>query len=171
LASIHRRDERLAFWLSNDTLRDVEGQLEYGLVELHSSETQEKTVETRVAANSSSEAAELDISHLDPAEYGRWAAFCRFHSEGRVISRNRLFLTGFRFNALEIPRARFDRRLNGDVLTLKADSFVWQVRLEAPAELDAEDNHFDLLPGEERHVRIRAPESLLQQIEVRALNE
>ena len=141
------------------------------MVRLHRSETQEKAVETRVAANSSSEVAELDISHLDPAEYGRWAAFCRFLSEGQVVSRNRLFLTGFRFNALEMTKARFNRHLNYDVLTLKADAFRWQVQIEVPGGLEAGDNHFDLLPGEEREVRIRGPKSLLQHIEVRALNE
>jgi hypothetical protein len=70
-----------------------------------------------------------------------------------------------------MPRARFNRRLDSDVLTLKANSFVWQVRVEGPAGLEAEDNHFDLLPGEERQVRIRGPKSLLQHVEVRALNE
>jgi hypothetical protein len=70
-----------------------------------------------------------------------------------------------------MPRARFNRHLNDDVLTLKADSFVWQVRVEVPAGLELDDNHFDLLPGEECQVRIRGPKSLLQHIEVRALNE
>jgi len=159
------------FWLSNDTLRDVEGRLEYGLVDLRTSETQEHTVETWSAANSSFKATGLDISHLGPGESGRWVAYCRFVSEGRVISRNRLFLTGFGFNALQMPKARFSHRIDGGVLSLKAHSYVWQVRIEVPAGLEADDNHFDLLPGEKRRVRMRGPENLLRSVEARALNE
>ena len=171
LGSIQQEDGRLSFWLSNDTLRGVEGRLEYGLVELGSTEVHEYIAETRSAANSSFMAAELDISHLDTAELGRWAAYCRYVSDGRVISRNRLFLTGFRFNALEMPKARFSYRLDDGVLILRAGSYVWQVRIEAPAGLEAEDNYFDLLPGEERLVRMRGPEDLLLGTRVRALNE
>jgi beta-mannosidase len=171
LASIQQQDERLAFWLSNDTLQDVGGGLEYGLVGLQGSEVQGYTVETRAAANSSSKVAELDISHLDSGEFGRWAAYCRFVSEGGAISRNRRFLAGFRFGALEMPQARFSHWLDGDALILQADSYVWQVRVEAPAALEPDDNHFDLLPGEERRIRMRGPEDLLSRVAVTALNE
>jgi beta-mannosidase len=171
LASIEQEDRHLAFWLSNDTLRDVEGRLEYGLVGLQDSEVQEHTLDAVAPANSSVRAAELDVHRLVPDETGRWAAYCRFVAEGQTVSRNRQFLAGFRFNALEMPKARFSHRLDDDVLVLKADSYVWQIRIEAPVGLEANDNYFDLLPGEERRIRIRGPKAFLPRAKVTALNE
>jgi beta-mannosidase len=171
LASIEQEDRHLAFCLSNDTLRDVEGRLEYGLVGLQDSELQEHTIGAVAPANSSVRAAELDVNHLVPGETGRWAAYCRFVAEGQTVSLNRRFLAGFRFNSLEMPKARFSHRLDDDVLVFKADSYVWQIRIEAPAGLEADDNYFDLLPGEERRIQMRGPKAFLPRAKVTALNE
>jgi beta-mannosidase len=170
LASIQQGDNRLSFWLSNDTLQDTRGTLEYGLVDLRTSETREQTSEAKVAANSSVRVAELDISQLAPDEVGRWAAYCRFIAGGQVVSRNRWFLTGFYLNALDMPKAHLAQRLDGEALVLKADSFAWQVQIATPAGVEAEDNHFDLLPGEERRIRLRGPEDLFARVAARALN-
>lgn len=170
LASIQQEDDRLNFWLSNDTLQDTEGTLEYGLVNLRTSETRKQTSEAKVSANSSVQVAELNISHLTPDEMGRWAAYCRFIAGGQVVSRNRWFLTGFYLNAIDMPKAQLTQQLDGEVLVLKADAFVWQVQIATPGGVEAEDNHFDLLPKEERRIRLRGPEDLFARVEARALN-
>jgi len=171
LASVRREDDRLTFWLTNDTLRDVGGSLEYGLVDLQTSKMQEHDLSAEVPANSSVRVAELDISHLALEEAGRWAAYCRLVTAGQVVSRNRQFLAGFQFSALNMPEARFSHRLDGNVLTLRADTFVWQVRIEAPAGVGADDNYFDLFPGEERRIRLHGPKDLRRHVKVKALNE
>ncbi len=170
LASIQQEDNRLNFWLSNDTLQDTEGTLEYGLVNLRTSETRKQTAEAKVSANSSVQVAELNISHLTPDEMGRWAAYCRFIAGGQVVSRNRWFLTGFYLNAIDMPKAHLTQQLDGEMLVLKADAFVWQVQIATPGDVEAEDNHFDLLPNEERRIRLRGPEDLFARVAARALN-
>jgi beta-mannosidase len=171
LASIQLKDGDLAFWLVNDTLDELDGILEYGLLNLQTSEVQARTLSVNVPANESVRAAEMDVSPLLPEDRGLWAASARFLVGDQVVSRNRHFLAGLQFNALDMPKARFSHRLDGDALVLEAESFVWQVQIKAPRSVQVGDNFFDLFPGERRRIYLRGPADLLRHVGVTALNE
>jgi len=167
LASVQQDDDRLSFWLTNDTLQDVGGRLEYGLVNIQTSETQGHSLTVSAPANASIEVAEMNVSD---AAVSQWVAYSRFFASGECLSWNRQFLTGFRFNGLDLPKARFTYQVEGDILTLKAQSFVWQVQIKAPRSVGVSDNFFDLFADEERRIHLQGPAELLQRVEVMDLN-
>jgi beta-mannosidase len=172
LASIQQETEGLSFWLVNDTLKDVEGTLEYGLLHLQTGERKEAQCAAIAPANAATLLATMGLPIEARQDPGSWLAYTRFlSSTGEVVSQNRRFLVGFHFKALALPKARFHYRLEGNMLHLKAYSFVWQARIVAPRPIQLEDNYFDLLPGEERWVRLEGPpDKPLRRIEVTALN-
>jgi hypothetical protein len=53
---------------------------------------------------------------------------------------------------------------------LRADTFVWQIHVEAPPGMRVEDNHFDLFPGEERRLRLSGPARLFGRVHAVAMN-
>ncbi len=170
LASIERTGDRLRFWLVNDTLQPASGVLEYGLCELPTSQVRAYSAATIAPANGAAPVAELDVSGIPPQEAGRWAAYARFVVDGAVVSRNRLFLAGFRFNRLDLPRAAFHQAVQDGALVLQADTFVWQINVETPAGVAAKDNHFDMFPGEEHTVQLDGPPELFDRVKATALN-
>jgi beta-mannosidase len=170
LASIEHAGDRLRFWLVNDTLQAVDGVLEYGLCELPTSRVQAFARPATASANAAACIAELDIASILPEEAGRWATYTRFVAGGEVISRSRLFLAGFYLNRLVLPQAVFSQQVSDDVLVLRADTFVWQIHVEAPPGMRVEDNHFDLFPGEERRLRLSGPARLFGRVHAVAMN-
>jgi beta-mannosidase len=171
LASIEHAGDRLRFWLVNDTLQAVDGMLEYGLCELPTSRVQAFAQPATAPANAAACIAELDVAGIPPEETGRWAAYARFMVDGEVVSRNRLFLAGFHFNRLTLPRAVFSQQVSDDALVLRADTFVWQIHVETPPGVRIEDDHFDLFPGEERRLRLSGPAEMCIRVRAAALND
>ena len=49
-------------------------------------------------------------------------------------------------------------------LRLHSETFVWQLHISEPDGVFAQDNDFDLLPGQTRDVLVRAPEGWTPEI-------
>jgi beta-mannosidase len=171
LISVQQENRQLTFWLTNDTLQEITGTFEYGLVQLSTSSIQRHTLEVKAEPNASQQVAELNVPEEVAVESGRWMAYCRFIVAGQVVCFNRHFLVGFQLSALNLPQASFTQQLDGDVLVLQAETFTWQVRVEVPRGVEVDDNYFDLLPGEERRISLSGPKELFRQVQVSALNE
>jgi beta-mannosidase len=163
-------DGTLSLWLTNDTMQDVEGALEYGLVDLRTARRQEHRIAARASACTSVQVEQIAVAQAQLSEPGRWVAYCRFAIDDVLVSGDRWFLPGFHLSAVDFPKAQFVWRLEEDRLIVSAQTYVWQLQLATPREVCAEDNYFDLLPGEERQIQLRGPRARMQDVTVTALN-
>ncbi|MEW5815029.1 MAG: sugar-binding domain-containing protein [Spirochaetota bacterium] len=177
LASFAPENGLFQLWLTNDTLGAREGSLQYGWVDLENSKVESQHQEAIAPAKTSTVVAKLPLPEGWQDQPGRWMAFCRFSTDGQVLSRSRRFLSGFQFNQLPLPKAEFDYQLQGpddsgvSQLILKANSFVWMVQIQSPRGVWVEDNYFDLIPGETVQIRLSGPAVLMKGLRVTALNE
>jgi hypothetical protein len=57
------------------------------------------------------------------------------------------------------------------VLEVSAERYAWMVELGPTDELDAEDNYFDLAPGQSRTVALYGPAQAVKQLAVRSWND
>lgn len=167
LVSLAEEDSgEVGVWLVNDRPRPVEGRLAAGWLNLATGDLDLDQVPVVAPAN----AAERIRAVPRPAgPEAHWMALASFESGGEVLSRNRLFLTGFNFNRLALPETRMtcEPSEDGTALRLRSDAFAWHVHLGAPRGVRLADNDFDMLPGEERSVEVSGPRSLLDQVTAR----
>jgi len=81
------------------------------------------------------------------------------------------------FKELEIPAVKIVPVLSlirdGEYqLKLWSDSFAWFVSIDCPDNVELSDNYFDIFPGEEYAVTLRAPGGIeLGDISISSLNE
>ncbi|MFO7956107.1 MAG: glycoside hydrolase family 2 protein [Candidatus Brocadiia bacterium] len=169
LVSLVDDGDEVGVWLVNDRREEVEGGLTVGWLNLMTGELQ---LDERSAAAPANGATCVHTLDRPDGSAGRWVALARFESGGEVLSRNRLFLTGFRFNELELPDPHVTCEPTGDgrALRLESDAFAWHVHIDAPRAVRLKDNDFDMLPGEVRHVAVRGPRDQLQKVSARPIS-
>jgi beta-mannosidase len=169
LVSLAQAEDGVEVWLVNDLLQPVQAELTFGWVNVAAGEVASRTEAVDIAANAAAPVQRMD---LPDGPSGEWVAFARLAREGRAISANRLFLTGFRFSELALPQANVECTAAADAgaIELGSDAYAWQVHLDVPRGVRVEDNDFDMLPRERRVVRAVGPRDLVQRIAARALN-
>ncbi|MFW6118756.1 MAG: beta-mannosidase [Planctomycetota bacterium] len=169
LVSLVDEGDEVAVWLVNDRLHDVDGELTAGWLNLMTGDLELDESPARAPANGAVRVHTLDRPD-GPA--GRWMALARFESGGEVLSRNRLFLTGFRFNELELPEAHVtcEPVEEGKALRLESDNFAWHVHIDAPRGVRPDDNDFDMLPGEVRLIPVRGSREQIEKVSVRPVS-
>ncbi len=170
LVSLAAGEQDVEVWLVNDRLKAVEAELTCGWVDLRTGEVRSEKVPAQAPPNAALCARRLEVPS---GRRERWVAFARLERDGQVLSRNRLFLTGFYFNRLPLPAAsvRCEPGPDGEGVTVRTDAFAWGVHLDAPAGVRLEDNDFHLLPGQVRGIPAAGPPDLLERVTARPLND
>jgi len=118
---------------------------------------------------------EIDASKVPGTYKNRSFVYAKLYYRGRCISLNRTFLVNFK--ELEIPAVKIVPVLSlirdGEYqLKLWSDSFAWFVSIDCPDNVELSDNYFDIFPGEEYAVTLRAPGGIeLSDISISSLNE
>jgi len=168
LVSLAEEGHEVGIWLVNDRLDEVEGELTAGWLNLINGDMQLEECSATTPANG---AARVRAMNRPDGPAGQWVALARFESGGEVLSNNRLFLTGFHFNQLELPDAKVtcEPVHDGTALRLESDAYAWHVHLDAARAVQLADNDFDMLPGEVRHVPVRGPRELLDAVSADAV--
>lgn len=148
--------DHIHVWLVNDSPSDVEGTLEYGVFSpVSNSFTALERIPAAMAAGESGEAACLD-------SFGQFRSdsvlYARFVDEKRGVDYTVHDLVDIE-RRLVFPDAVLELAVSGDVLTVRTDRFAHCVELSGNEDGDEfgfyfEDNFFDLLPGQEKRVRI-----------------
>jgi len=169
LVSLQETAEGVAAWLVNDTREAVAGELTCGWLNVRTGQMSEQVQPAQAPVNAAIEVCRLP---LPSGEREAWAAYARFTRDGQILSANRHFLAGFRFNRLNLPLVRVKRRAlpKESAVEVRADGFAWQVHLDAPRGVWVEDNDFDLLPGQRVRVRVCGPAELVKRVRAAALN-
>jgi beta-mannosidase len=160
LLSFVEEEDSLAVWLTNDTLRARSGLVRLVDVNLQTGACHELRVEARIEANASREVTRYSLRDIPPNERNYHAFHGQFSSARRVLSRNRHLLVGFQLSDLPMPDARLTSKIEtldstDHILSVSSDQYAWVVRLDVGPEVWVEDNYFDLLPGEERRIRLK----------------
>jgi beta-mannosidase len=175
MVSFHVEEHGLTLWLTNGTLQSYECLVEYGVLDLTASTRQVEMLETVSSANSVRRVTSIPLPPASCEQGGHFVPFARLLVDGHPVSRNRWFLTGFRFKDLCLPPAGIEHTLEqiGDQefgLQLEATAFAWAVRLQVPPSVWVEDNYFDLLPGERHEIMLRGPAADVSRLRVMPMN-
>ncbi len=175
LVSFHEEEHGLTLWLTNGTLQSYECLVEYGVLDLTDSTRQVEMLETVSSANSARRMTSIPLPPASREQGGRLVPFAHLLVGGQPVSRNRWFLTGFRFKDLCLPTAEIVHTLEqvGDQefrLQLETTAFTWAVRLQVPPGVWVEDNYFDLLPGERREIVLRGSAADVAKLKVTSMN-
>lgn len=129
----------------NDTPREWRGEVRYGLFALAGGEPLDETQAAVLAANASTPLASFERAQWEALGLTSSGAFAVLLDAGEVCAQHRLFVAPFKSLAFADPQIAL--RLEGDRLTLTADTFAWGVCLDVDGERPLADNCFDLLPG------------------------
>lgn len=171
LISFHEVESELMLWLTNDSLKDYECLVEYGILNLMTSASHVETIEVVSYANSARSIMHLPKMDI-PDEQKRYTMpFAKLHIDGRITNSNRHFMTGFKFNELHIPQSNIQYHLEevGDQqfrLKLESNAFAWAVRVKVPPCVYLEDNYFDLLPGQKYEIGLSGPALEIAKLQV-----
>jgi beta-mannosidase len=171
LLSFAEEEDSLGVWLTNDTLEPHSGQLRLVDVNLRTGACDEWCIDARIEANASKEVTRYSLQEIPPSERSGHAFHAQFSSTRRVMSRSRHLLVGFHLSDLLMPDVHLTHKVealgNSDyVLKVSSDRYAWMVHLDAGPEVWLEDNYFDLLPGEERRIRLRGEPFQLAELRV-----
>lgn len=171
LTSMVRNGHAVDIWLINDTLHDLQGELEYGLVNMVTNEIASRRQAVTLLANQSMFAVKMDVAHIPSGQEGEWTAYSRLYCDGKLLTHNRNYLSGFHLKHVQSCEPEFSYRIHGNRLTIEAKTFVGQVRIRTPLAVTTRENYFDLLPGETKEVRLYGPENLYEQVCPVSLNK
>ncbi|NQU44920.1 beta-mannosidase [bacterium] len=159
-------DGRIRLVVANDTARDFGLEVETGWMALDNSSRDVQTVKKECVALSRTEIAVFERGDQDPRK-GLWVA--------RPIGQSDILPAIFRavdFRQLEKvdPQLSWEFQEDGGArrVVISAKAYAHGVRLELPEGAAPSDNYFDLLPGEQRVIDIRA-ETEITRDEIRVL--
>ena len=145
-------------WAVNDSREPCEGEVTIRLFHLDKNETVSEVFRRiSVSPDQSVVAGRLDEIGIGAFRREHILYACLKDLQGRLLART--YALGDIERRLKFPDARLDVRVVNGALAITTDKFARSVCLEGDAEGDAfgwmfEDNWFDLLPSEEKIVRV-----------------
>jgi beta-mannosidase len=160
--SVESHDGAHALWAVNDLRSHVEAVLESGVLDLASGEYLRR--ESRPVTLEPNAAIMLEAVGVGGDDV---LTFGRLRTGDELIAHVTALAAGFEFRAVPFPAPRFTQSVTGEQLVISADTFVWQVEIDAPPGVEVSDNYFDVLPGETREIQLDGPAALLQHVTAR----
>jgi hypothetical protein len=165
----------LSLWLVNDHVYAVDGVLEYGCGSF-SKATAEVLGRGNyvVPGNRSHRLLALPLSDLSSEAAADRFYWTRWLRNGELLSWQHHWLAPWGDVSLADPALKWEVSAGADgehVLEISAQRYAWMVELGPADELDAEDNYFDLAPGQSRRVRLYGPARAVKQLTVRSWND
>jgi len=169
----HDPGENLKIWVTNDSREKIEDTLLLEVHDFYGGRIFAKTFPVSAEAGRSAfiaELAEAEILRGCPAE----RAVIRLKSLGQRAEDNFHYLRNHK--ELDLPKAKLDVRKDPEKgeITVRTDRFARFVHLDVPGEgILFSDNFFDLLPGEEKRVKIASLDGgavALEYLTVSAVN-
>jgi hypothetical protein len=145
-------------WAVNDTPQTVAGSVRIQLFHLDRNQVRKEIVkQVEVPPGRSEVVVRLDQAGIGPFRKEHILYATLTDTSGRVIARANSL--GDIERRMTFPDAKLDVRVQDGVLVIKSDKFARSVTLEGDAGGDAfgwffDDNYFDLMPGEEKTVRV-----------------
>ena len=148
--------DRIYLWGVNDTGEDFRGSVELTAYRMD----QKRIIGRKSFPVTLLKGQSRIVTNLDDFGPLHWFTVlhaCLRDENGREVLTNTAYLR--KENMLPFPDAKLSLEINGDVLVVKTDDFARCVELSAGEDGEAfgwmfEDNYFDLLPFEEKRVKI-----------------
>ena len=163
-------DDTVRVVLANDTAEQADFELEVGYVSLDGTEEHLRCVAAAAPPLSRTDLCTFPRGTHDPAA-GLWVARARNRPD---ISPAHLRVLDYRQLRVCNPGLFSETTPNDDgtcTVRVRSRAYAHAVRILLPDRALPSDNYFDLLPGEEREVRVAGGESLSpQEISVTCLN-
>jgi beta-mannosidase len=164
LVSPYEHDGKVEVYVISDKLQALSGKIHARLMDFSGNVLWEKTQEVQIPAAASAIYSTFEEKKLfaDSSKTDRRRNFLIFDLEvaGKNVSRNSVFFDVT--HNLELPvspkiESRLTKTADGYALTLKSAALARDVQISF-GDLDAQvsDNYFDLLPGEEVTVTVKA---------------
>ena len=155
--------EPLTLWAVNDTLTDKPVRMAWRVMTLRGAVLREGAAEAVIPANASVKVTEVPLDGLTIQPEETILHVTLTTAEG-VVTENRYFFAPYREVLAALRRSEAGmcmtaERVDAETVHvhLLSDDFHWQVHICEPDGVFAEDNDFDLMPGEERVVTVKAP--------------
>jgi beta-mannosidase len=165
LVSVKEEECGVSTWVVNDTLAPVRGELEARLISFEGRVRSRTKQSVEIPVNASVRCLMERMSLMRSGDFYH----ARLAGPDGTMAESVFLFMNFKSLKMAPARVTFDivaREGNRAVLRLSSDVFAHFVRLELPAGLEADDGHFDLLPGEPRDVRLRGDLADLDAVRV-----
>ena len=156
MVSLHRQEDHIYLWAVNDSRSDFKGKIVLRVFSrLQIKIVRKHVIPVEIRAGESVEITDLDFLGPIHLECLVHAQLC--DGKGEIF--NSAILSLDKECNLPFPDAKLSLEVTGKVLTVKTDQYARHIVLSGDDEGDAfgwdfEDNYFDLLPYEEKEVRI-----------------
>jgi len=158
----------------NETYESQEVDIEYGIEDFNGRVLERRSDRIRLPEAKTLTVGKLDISGIKERDkvfvYGKISSL-----EGKLISKNRIFLVDFKY--LDLPETRINtnlEKISSGIykLSLTSDKFVWMVSIDVLDSVSLSDNYFDIFPGEEIKISLNSVKEInLSDIKISSLNE
>ncbi len=166
---LRKRENGLRLVVSNDTPNQPELAIEYGYITLEGKFKDLQQCQRKVPPLSRTEFATFDMKNYSPTE-GLWIA--------RVVNPSDIQPAIFRavdYCQLKVSQAELTTNYETIsptelALTIWSPVYVHAVQILCPEDVVLSDNYFDLLPGEERVIKIKTSEKMIPfEIKIKTL--
>jgi len=151
---IRAKGNKLTVIAANDTPKDVKLKLQCGYISLDGKQSQLKTFNVKAPALARTKCCEFPKGKYDAFE-GLWIARC---DDDEKISPAVFRAADFR--NLKIQKAELKYSVKSAakdcLLKISSDKYAHSVFFEIPDGAMAEDNYFDILPGQTKTVKIKS---------------
>lgn len=146
----------------NDTLENRQISIEYGVMTFLGEELISRAARIAVEQSGNIHIDSLEADLVGIANPQSAFVYVKVYEDGKLVDRNRQFLTSFKELKLPFPKPAYSLRKTDHQeweLTLQSNVFMWMVALDSEG-MELSDNFFDLWPGEEKKITIRTEKDL-----------
>jgi hypothetical protein len=154
--SFQRQGDAFLAWIVNDLSAGQDGELEIGFADLVDPRRVCETSDVAIPANASVLGARLELPSEVRVAPERFVAYALLRVGDVTRSRARATLVYHEYNRLQIPLPQVEVTRDGEAITLRAQTYVFQLQVETVGGKASvpSDNWFDILPGEVRTVHV-----------------
>jgi beta-mannosidase len=155
IAASEQTDKTVNWWISNDLLEDIDAKVRVFIQPVEGKAVSLKNLNLRLKANESVKVSELDLTEMKSKLGNNAVLVCEVESAKGF---DRSYWTPARpqdvkYEPVTLKSSQI-RNFDSGTVTISADKWARVVTLDA--DVDFEDNYFELLPGETRTIKWKA---------------